>query len=451
MKTIKHLVLILLVIGFTSCEKSYFEGVNESDNLPTDVPIYALVPSCESHLAFGQYGDASRYTSVFMQYVTGASRQFAAYDIYSFTENDFDNLWRLNIYAGPLNDIYTIIEKSKTGGNKYYQGVGEILMAYGLGYTTDLWGDIPYSDAFQGANNLQPTFNTQSDIYGKIQLLLDDAITLLNGTDDSPFQPGSEDLIYGGDLNSWINLAHGLKARFYIHLSKVNTAASDSVLAVLSRGGLASSGEDALMRWGETDPTSNPWYQYIRDRDDIVYDGYCIQTMQTKNDPRYGSYIDVNGDFWGPGYLGVPFTLPNAPTPYFTYYEQKFIEAEAKLRTGDDAGSLIALTDAITTNMSDLGVSSTDITTYITANVLWTGTTSDKLGELMYEKYVAMYLQPEAWTDWRRTDLPALTPNPSGVINQIPRRFIYPVSERLYNSNCPQSTNLVSPRCWWDN
>jgi hypothetical protein len=101
--------------------------------------------------------------------------------------------------------------------------------------------------------------------------------------------------------------------------------------------------------------------------------------------------------------------------------------------------------------MEKLGVDPADDAAYQTANVVWIGTTQDKLNLIMFQKYVANYLQPESWTDWRRTGQPNLQPN-AGSTSPIPRRYIYPTNERLYNPNASNaSTTMLTPRLWWDN
>ena len=276
-----------------SCKK-YFEDINVSENQPSALPISALLPSIQVHISYAQGGDVARYAGVFTQYITGFSRQFVAYQNYSFTENDFDNLWRLNLYGGPLQDLNILINQAAAEGHIHYQGVGEVLMAYGLGLATDLFGDMPYSQAFQGDANLQPRFDTQQQIYNTIQSLLTAGITHLNATDNTNVQPGDlgEDLMYGGDVALWTQFANGLKARYFMHLSKVSASNVDSALAYTS-GGLTGNADDAKLVYGQTETTSNPWYQYIQQRDDILYDGYCLQTMLSLNDPRYGVYIDT--------------------------------------------------------------------------------------------------------------------------------------------------------------
>ena len=60
-----------------------------------------------------------------------------------------------------------------------------------------------------------------------------------------------------------------------------------------------------------------------------------------------------------------------------------------------------------------------------------------------------MFTQPEVWADWRRTNLPAITPNPDGKTDGIPRRFATCIDERLYNSNAVIISDLLTP-VWWD-
>jgi hypothetical protein len=447
MKTLKYIsafLILLLMLPMSSCKK-YFEDINVSENLPEDVPVNALLSSAEGHISYGLGGDAARYTGIFVQYITGASRQFATYQRYSFHEDDFDNLWRLNLYGGPMQDLNILINKAAAGGNIHYQGIAEILQAYTLGMVTDYWGAAPYSQAFQGENNFQPAFDSESQIYSTIQSLLDNGIVHLNAEDNSVLQPGSDDLIYGGDPAQWIKFANGIKARYYIHLSKLDNTNAQKALDAIAAGALGSNDDDAQFVYGETETTANPWYQYIEQRDDIAYDGYALQTMTSNNDPRYGVYIDTADVYWGTGYLGPYFASINAPVILFSYSEQKFIEAEANFRLTNTAAAGLAAAEGVAASMAKTGVDTASATTYIAAHV--TGTTN--LEEtIMYEKYIALFLQPEAWTDWRRTGYPTLTPNVSG--RPIPRRFIYATSERLYNPNTPQTSTLYSPALFWD-
>jgi len=72
----------------------------------------------------------------------------------------------------------------------------------------------------------------------------------------------------------------------------------------------------------------------------------------------------------------------------------------------------------------------------------------------MREKAAALFTEMECWTDYRRTGFPLLNPNPDGASasnpsGEIPRRFIYPQSERLLNTSFPGPVTMQD-RFWWD-
>ena len=455
-KIILTSMLAITLMAATSCKK--FLDVNDNPNAPTTVSPKVLLPSAEGAIAYTQGGDVSRFTGIMSQYITGYSRQFYGYSRYIMTEEDFNNLW-YNLYAGGMEDLHSISSYADSHPGQYttYQAISNIMMAYTLGMATDLFGNVPYTEAFMGNDNLVPAYDSQEDIYNSLQTLLSSAIDSLNNEPgDDVETPYAEDFVYNGDVASWINFANALRARFYIHLANVDATAAQSALGILAQGGFTGNGD--LARFPFSSSQHSPWYQYIEQRDDITYsadeDGvgnYLSNTMSANSDPRYGIYIDVNGDYWGGGYLGPYYSADNSPVFFMTYSEQKFVEAEALLRTTNDpTQAQTAFTDAIQASMDQVGVDATSSATYITAMGTLSSNVDTAMSQIMYEKYIADYLHPESWNDWRRTGYPALTPN-AGVLSQIPRRLIYPTNERLYNPNDDNSSsNLISPRLWWD-
>ena len=456
----RTIVALFAIASLASCKKDYLD-VNDNPNLPSDVPVNIILPSAQASLAYNYGGDIGRFNAILAQNATGVGRQFIGYNSYVFTEEDFNNLWN-NMYAGNMDDLNKIMLKANETPGAYdvYNGVAKILMAYSLNAMTDIFGNVPYTDAFKGNSELNPVYNSQQEIYETIiPQLLSTAITDLDNGADDFIVPGSDDRMYGGNTDQWKALANGLLARLAIHTTKLNaTAAAQAALDAINAGGLTGSADDAQFSFGTN--YQNPWYQYIDQRADISYSPidyyygvscYIIDEMIANDDPRYGAVIDTGGAYYAPGFPSALYMADNAPVFFFTYFEQKFIEAEAKLRLGDDAGAETALHEAVTANMEKLGVAPADDATYQTAHVVWTGTTADKLNLIMTQKYFANYLQPESWTDWRRTGYPDLQPS-SGATSAIPRRYIYPTNERLYNPNSSnQSSTMLTPRMWWDN
>lgn len=437
-------VLFAIALISTSCTK-WFEGVNQDPNNPLDVPESVLLPSIQGALAYGYGGDASRYSAVFMQHATGVTRQFTSINAYQLTENDVNNLWRFNLYAGPMNDAKILIEKAEANGYTEYAGIGKILMAHALMITTDLFGDIPYSEAFQGADNLTPAYDTQSNLYGTIiPGLLNDGIADLSGP-SSPLSPGADDMIFGGDVNAWIQTANVLRARLALHQGAKDITKYTEVLNILDSGDpiFTSSADDFTFYFGSSETSANPWYQYNDQRGDIVFSGNLMSTMASITDPRFDMYFDTTG---GGANMGPLYGSIGSPVPFATYVEMKFMEAEAAFQSGNTGRAATAHNDAITAHLSQLGITDAG---FLAAEASETSG-SITLDKIMTHKYIAMYLSPESWTDWRRTDLPSLTAVPVNVTSDvIPTRFPYPQSENLYNPNMPTGLSITS-KVWWD-
>lgn len=438
-KNFKFALLVGLAGLATSCDK-YFEGINDDPNRPSDVGPELLLPSAQTFLAYGNSGDLARYTSMFVQHITGADRQFATYQTYNIGESDMDNWWRFNMYGGGLYDLHIIIQKAEADDLPQYAGIAKILMAYGLMTVTDVLGDIPYSDAFKAGEGTAPTYDTQEEIYTTIQTLITEAKAHL-AEPDGAILPGADDLVYGGDVAAWTAYANLLSARAYLHLGKVNSSNYGAALTALNAGALTSNADDAVYYFG-TDPTAAaPWSQYIEQRDDIDYTGHIYDIMAANNDPRLAVYTD------GAGGLGATFAAADAGFYFGTYAEQKFIEAEAYLMTNDAANAATAHNDGVKASLARHGI--TDLV-FEGLNANETSLTID-LEKIMTQKYIAMFLDPEAFTDWRRTGFPvltAVTPNVTGGV--IPRRLPYPQSERTFNGGNVPSVPSITSKVWWD-
>jgi hypothetical protein len=188
-------------------------------------------------------------------------------------------------------------------------------------------------------------------------------------------------------------------------------------------------------------PNTNPWYQFNSQREGYITQfGFMYDLMEGKSDPRTSFYRSSDS-------INIPvYGSQTSPLNFMTYAELKFIEAEAQQRQG--SGSVGAtLAAAVQANMEAVGVSSSDITTYVA-----TLPGSPSLEDVMTEKYVAMFTHVEAWTDWRRTNFPAISVFPGAQLSEIPRRLPYPEVERLYNNNFInfQGNDAFLTRHWWD-
>jgi hypothetical protein len=461
----KILLIGIAITGvFQSCKKTFFTDVNENPNVVSSVTPPLLLSTTEAALAYTQGGDMSRYASYFDQQVFGASQQSQTVYQYGVNAGTFDGLWA-DLYTSVLENNATLMQISDKGNYNAYSGVSRILMAYALQLAVDSWGKVPYSQAVKGNLNggsLTPAYDDDKALYDTISNLVDQGIVFLNNPNAGTIAPGSEDVIYGGDASKWIKFGHAIKARLYIHQSKNTPAMATAALTEIATS-FGSNTDNAQYTWGSTQTSANPWYQFNRDRPG--YTTFANTTLAAQlislNDPRYSIFIDPANDGLASnsanthyGGLADYYGSVNAPTEFITYDELLFVKAEATITaTSGIASAQTFYQSAIMANMQKLGVSTANITTYLAANGTLPSTNTGAIAQIASQEYIALFLNPEAWTVWRRTNSPALTPV-SGT-NGVPRRFEYVQSEYSYNpKNVPVPANnntLFAPKVFWDN
>jgi len=463
----KLILLAGLLIFITSCKKSFFTDLNNNPNVANSVTPNLLLPTIETGLAYTQGGDISRFSTLITQQTFGAASQFQNFYIYSYSTGAFDNLWA-DLYTTTMENDYTLMQSADDGHDNVYSGISRILMAYTLQITVDAFGDVPYSKAFQAnkGGSLQPTYDKAQGLYDTAASLIDAGISYLNNADPGGIVPSGDDLIYGGSAANWIKFAHAIKARLYIHQSKGNAAMATNALNEIAQS-FTSSSDNATYVFAGTATSEAPWYQF----ESGSRNGNVLFAFQSKgvpspfaallislHDPRYSIYLDSANDLSGQpaappathyGGLNEYYGGIAAPVELITYDELLFATAEATINAGGSSADAQGFYQAaITANMQKLGVSAGNISTYLAANGTLPVATSDAIAKIAQQEYIALFLNPEAWTLWRRTGSPALTPTTG---SQIPRRFLYPSNEYTLNTaNTPAST-LYSPKVFWDN
>jgi hypothetical protein len=462
----------MIALAFTSCNKWIDTGINVDPDSPSDVPMNLLLPSVEARFAFTlvQGNDGFRTLSLWDQQMTGIARQSQSEGAYVFRSGDANNNWGA-LYAGFLMDAKQLMDKAAKADSKspYYEGAAKVITAAGLGYASDLWGDIPYSEALKGSDNLTPKFDTQESIYAAIQKLLNEAIADFSLPPSANVFPMEGDIIFEGNAAKWLQACYALKARYALHLSKRDPNAYATALGYLSKAFTSNAG-NMYYYYGTSNNNGNPLYLFMTDRGDIRVSKLITDTLTKYADPRLPQYanpitdtVKIDGVVYPPGsYVGAPNGEPlssasqpgpgiasiNTPTPIITYAEVAFMTAECKYKTGDEAGAKLAAEAGLKASLDEYGVFDAAWFTGMKAKI--DAKTGDDLFKfIMLQKYIALMYNFEAYNDWRRTGLPALTPNPKSGGKEIPRRFPYPTDALTYNPNTPQGVTIWD-HIWWD-
>jgi Starch-binding associating with outer membrane len=470
MKNILLYTGIGLLLTGTGCKK--FIDVNQNKNQPLTVQESVLLGPIEYSISHGTdgpgsatfdgEGDVSTYAQHIMQTIC-YNQVPINYGTYQFVSTDFNITWS-NIYNNGLINLKTMIQEATADGNSNYKAIGEILTAYELGFATDMWGDIPYSKALNGASNYMPAYDPQASVYDSIQALLTRGIA--DAQLNAGVVPGPEDFFYNGKMAEWVKLAYSLEARYDMHLTKapgMNATTQSNLALTALQNGMTAPADAWKFGYPGGSTSQNPWYTVMLPLSTLVASQAIIDTLQAHNDPRLPMMIapaQVSGTDTGRpiGYPTIgnlnaysnlgPFYASVGSTQYLMpYSEVLFIEAEANFRVSGVAAAQPYFTQAITANMQLLGVASGDITTYLAAR--GTLTAGDALEQIMNEKRIADFLSPENYNDWRRTGFPTLQIVPNAQQPGIPRRMLYPQSEVSTNPQ-PQQSATMQDRVWWD-
>jgi hypothetical protein len=459
-------VLAIGALIFSGCKK--FLNINKDPNDPLTVPEVVIVPPVEVNLATNVVGGFPATTVNYWMQQLSINQALPTVEIYFIQPADVNNTWSFTVYPNILENLKLMIQEAEPAGHTQYAAIGFALSAYSLAITTDLWGDVPWSQALQLPAILKPVYDPQQTIYGDVQSLLDSALYYA-AQPGSKIAPSTDDYIYGGDMTAWTKWIHMMKARYYLRLSNApgRTAATqaDSALAELAQG-FASNSDNALMSYPTQD--GSPWFENTDNAaGGVVLAKYFIDMIQGNNDPRLpilaapasatvdsGVYIGrpsgtdtVYNNPYQFSIVNTAYAGLNAPLYLATYSEQLFIQAEATFITQGAAAADPIYRAAIKADMDMLGVAGADETTYLATKPLLTANTA--LPSIITEKYVADFLGLEPYNDWRRTGFPVLTVVPSAYVPYIPRRWPYPTGEVLANPQPQDSVTLASP-VWWD-
>lgn len=439
-------ISVCLLLLLNSCKKEFVEGFDSDDKRPTDVSLDALLASAEIYTVYVTSGELARTSNLVMQQMMDVDRLCFSSDSYIFPVSEFDTVWELNAYAGSMKDLAILMRKAKEDDAPHYLGAAQILMALNLSTLSDAFGDIPYSEALAGSVDagLEPSYDSQREIYNSIISLLTDGIQNVS-SESSVLSLQEEEFFFNGDMVMWAKFGNTLLARAYNRISNTEVYDVNATLTALENGFDADEG--CLPTFGSEQSQANPWGRFLVERDGYLqFEGTMIDSMEVKNDTlRMSVFQDLEGFYFQ---YSSPVVIAHG-------YEMLFIEAESMLKMGSsDLDIQAKLEEAVSAHFLMLGLDASSYLSNDLVDITSLTTDEEKLGAIIWEKYVAGYTTNEGWADYRRTGFPALNPpmfTPGDI--DIPERLPYPKSEYLYNSNTPLEVqyfpaSLTTP-VWW--
>ncbi|MCX2744955.1 SusD/RagB family nutrient-binding outer membrane lipoprotein [Mangrovivirga sp. M17] len=469
-------VFAFALLAASACT-SDFEEINTNPNGPLEVPSSLLISSVLTITGDQMYstflgGDMG---SCWAQH--WGKVQYNDEARYQYRETVTNGMW-VTFYARSLADAKKMYELAQQEGNENVQGVALTLSAYVYALLTDVYGPIPMSEALAApSGNNTPKYDSQPEVYDSLVNMLDLAVDKLGsgvGTINA-----TSDLMYGGDASKWQRFANSLLFRTIMRMSATSEFSnySSKLQEIYNSGTLFTSRDDeAKFAYLAAAPNNNPIYNTIVEgnRGEFKVNSKMIEVLEANGDPRLSVYAEVNedGEYRGKpsGYTGLPtdewnytnvssigefYLQATNPALFLTYSEQEFFISEAIARGFITGGSALAqehYNNAVTADLESNGIGAADIASYLEANG-YAGV--DKIAE---EKWVSLYTQGlEAFTEWRRLQVPALDLPVEAVEDEIPSRYRYPRDEQSQNRESYDeavemlggSDNLTT-KLWWN-
>ena len=476
-----------------ACSNDSLLGLNNNPNNPTDAPAGPLFTNAVNSTVSRFRGSNFDFTgtSLFAQHF--AKVQYVDEDQYRIRAANINNAFFLPAYSGELEDLRKVRQKGQEGAAPATTAAAAVMQTWTFGILTDSFGDIPYSQALLGDTtgaSFTPAYDPQQQIYRGFFTELAAASTSLTGASNSL---GAADPVFGGDPARWQKFANSLRARFALRQIKADAAGTNTQLtaAFAAPGGVMTSNADnAQVVWPGDGINDNPYAANFRQRDDNRMSKVLVDTLNAYADPRLPVYAQPtaadptvyaglqNGlstpnaaPFFNttsrPGAIfysgttayGTFGNASNARTPSYlmTYAEVAFIQAEAAARGigGLSAGQAQGFYEAgVRASMGQWGITNSAA---VTAYLAQPGVAYVAGAEGL--RRIALYTQgSEAWSEYRRTGVPALIPAPArpASITGVPRRLPYPTNEQSINSASRaaaverQGADTYNTRVWWD-
>jgi len=485
----RGLALALAVAALAgACDNGRLTDINTNPNAPGTVQPQFLFPNGVTDVVSRARGGSLdlTLTSLWSQQI--AMDRFTDEDRYSIRPDNITGYWS-GFYAGGLEDFATILAQNDSATKPALVAPTLVMKSWTYGLMTDLWGDIPYSEANSGDPSKPPKYDAQKDIYAGLFRDLTAANNLLPGTGPSY---GAADLIYAGNGAKWKRFANSLRLRFALRLSKVDPAtAQTQAAAAIAAGTFTSNADNAVLNWPGDGTNNNPIYSNFVTRDDQhvsqtlvnILKSLYISTTATDTlfDPRLAIYADpIVSSPTVKKYVGAPnglqdddaiaiginntsrvgaaFRQKTTPSLLMTYSEVLFDQAEAALRgwaPGDPAALYAA---AITASMQQYNVPAATISAYL-ASPRVAYDPANAMQQIALQRWIALYGEgTEAYSEWRRTGVPDLQPGPAAITvpHIVARRLTYPVSEQSFNAaNLAAAVSAqggadLTNRVWWD-
>jgi hypothetical protein len=478
---VKFLMVAAVFMLANSCTKN-FDEMNVNPNSPTVVPATNVFLSATTSIMYTLFGE--RLDVYYAGSYAGQTAAIGTGD-YEYRVDINNSMWR-SMYIG-MNYFVDAMRLAKAEGNTNLYAAALTLKAYSAQQTTDMWGKIPYSEAFRMEDNIiYPKYDTQQEVYTAILKELKEAADQFNSGTGST---GVGDWLFKGNTDKWKKFCNSIRLRVAMRMSLVDEATAKGVIAeVLGNPStypiMTENADNAYFWYPGIAPDQEIWFERMGALDGNKKDQYrtnsvMVNALKDNNDPRLPIYVDKNkyGQYNGykfyygqtrdtmnngnnVSHIGNRFgNDPKGFSPFMNCAEVHFILAEAYQRSMATGDAKTAYQTGITKSLEENGIGSNAIAAYLTQpEVAWSGGTMPNIKKIALQKWLSLFKQSvEAWSESRRTDVPLMTSvseNYALKHNRPPFRMAYADQEKSLNTSFPKEvveTDIFwGTQVWWD-
>ncbi len=495
----KKWMLLILVFAFTGCEKDFMD-VNHDPSRSAESTVQLTFPAGVGSSAYvigGYYQLLGGFWSQHWTQAIGAP-QWREIDSYNLQTSDFDVRQWGELYSGALTDYKYVRDLARTEQNWSYYLMATAMQAYTYQVLVDLYDKIPFTEALLGAEgNLTPKYDNGSVVYDGLIVMLNEALshdfkTFKSATNPTAtaVEPGTDDIIFAGDMDNWERFANTLKLKIYLRQVYARPAVASAGIQAMYTANANFMNTDAKFAiFASEQNKRNPTYETFIDRlsGNISMSNTIFSILDSVADPRLPLLINKNklatpvyktlvqGDYFNTSFptganianLSTPVLGPVDAVYFFSEAESYFLQAEAIEKYSLTGNSKTMYENGINAAFTRLGATGA-AALYATGQPYeYTGTSEEKLEKIIVQKWIAMTNNQgiEAFFEHNRTHYPKESTVPgnsplyipgqftlsvnSATGNLYPKRLLFTESERRRNPNTP-ALESINKRVWWD-
>lgn len=480
----KYLSIILAVVLISSCEGGFMD-INTNPNYPADADVTTQLPSGQIGVAAILGGDMELVGGLWSQQYTqnSTSNQYNTTVNYTLSNASYARFWSIP-YSIALPDLRNTANLAVKAGYDNYFMAAEITTCFMYHILASWYESIPYTESLQGETNLYPAYDKGTDVNDALIKRIDAALAkqASAATVESITPMGKSDMIFGGDIEKWVEFGKSLKLKL---MMRNWTKYSADIETLLNEGGFLTV-DAGIFSFVDKENNSNPLYENDRRKlntqNNIAACSTLMKYLKATKDPRIAVFYNTNsagiynsldaGNRPSSFNCSVAKLAPTDGVYFMSVAEVNFLQAEAWARLGNTANAKAFYDEGVKLAFSRWSVDEVilDGSSFVATGGAYefdATSTDTMLKCILTQKWIAA-TRCQAWDsyfDITRTGIPALgsvlTTDAGYVLGNLtpvvdssipaadfPKRMLYPKASSDNNPNAPDVIEITVKQ-WW--